>query len=447
MRGQRGGWFGCVVAIVSIAGCECGGEGKPDAGEPLYTAENFCSELAKRQCDFYVRCQADPTAAITDFDVVAEFGNRVPGTERARCEAALSSTQACRKIAATLAASRASINETRFTACLDVAWPTDYCARDAIAAVAACRNLQFLEPATDDGAACTFDRDCRSGFCNGAGVDSCGTCAPPGGDGTACTRDAMCIATTHYCPGADGEAGTCTRFTALGQTCDAQDLNQEECGAGNVCAVGATITSGARCAVGRKEGDLCDLSTQLPRLQCARSGRGVFELICASAANGNRCVRTQSLPGGRCGTGEISVAGFTPPLCPETQYCNAQTCVDRLAAGATCTDDAQCAIGHRCVDPAGGSATVCTALSDVGGPCASDAECLALLACDATSNTCQPRLALQSEACDPVRTCAAGSCQSAACAPLGDNGATCSAASDCASGVCSTTCQAACWQG
>src|SRR5687767_11094625 len=58
-----------AVAVFAVGCSDCGGDQpEPDAG-PRYTADNACLQIAQRQCEFYVRCSADPFAAVSNFEI------------------------------------------------------------------------------------------------------------------------------------------------------------------------------------------------------------------------------------------------------------------------------------------------------------------------------------------------------------------------------------------
>jgi len=437
---------GLLMITVVLAGCgDCGGVGDPDAGQDAgLQPDALCRELARQQCDYFIRCHADPTSPITGVTLTdAGFLNVVPASERDRCEEALAQDLDCRKITASLLGSRATFTESAYRGCLDTAYPAGTCDRNALQALERCRGLPFLAGTVVLGEACSLDEDCAgTGFCSATAPDTCGVCAEPSSvTDSPCTRDVECNPGTHFCTGGDGEAGTCQPFLAVGQRCTINDLQQEECGSGRVCT---QVGLGFECDLARLEGEACDLN----RFQCARSGRGIFELVCApvvppgGGATVDRCVKAQTVAGGSCGNGEGSDLGFPLPLCPESQYCLENLCTDRLGQGAGCPTGDECAFGLRCLTPAGGGSPTCEPYRGVEQACEGDADCQALLGCE---GTCQPRLAATTEPCDAFRPCASGTCQAGTCVAAAEDGVTCSANADCLSNVCSGTCQDACW--
>ncbi len=440
-----------VVWLVSLlwVGCaNCGGEDGPDAGvDAGLQPEELCLQLARAQCDFFIRCHADPATPITGVTLTdAGLVNVVPESERARCEEAVALDLDCRQLTQSVLSGRALFTEAPYRACVDTAYPAGTCDRNAIQALERCRNLPFLSGQVALGGACALDADCAgTAFCTASDPETCGVCSEPSSTtGSACSRDSECNPVTHFCTGGDGESGSCQPFKAVGQACTVADLQQEECGSGKVCT---QVGFGFQCNFARLEGESCELN----RFQCARSGRGLFELVCApvtppgGGATVDRCVKAQTVRGGSCGNGEGADLGLPVPLCPESQYCLANVCTDRLGAGADCTEAGECGFGLRCLTPAAGGSSTCQPYLGVDQPCEGDADCQALLGC--VSGRCSPRLALSTEACDPNRGCAAGACVAGTCEALKEVGAPCGIDAECASDVCSGTCQAACWEG
>jgi len=451
-----------VLAMVCSAlfACgDCGGQGGGDGGAdagPRYTAENLCLVAAGRQCDFYVRCHVDPGAllGLSGFEIAdGGLGNQVPESERSRCEAALSSDRTCRALASGVALGRSAVDGARFDACLDSAWPRDVCVRDVMSALQACAGYPYLAPKVAPPGACSFEQECDGGYCDAPSPDACGRCqAPSAVTGTPCDRDRMCDPATHYCRDADH---TCQPYTAIGASCDIQHPLQPQCGPGNVCArvVGGLFPT-YRCAAARLLGEPCDMPTGgIPYLECLRSGRELIELACAplgppdGGAAVPRCAPVQAPLNGSCGNGEGAALGYANPICPETQFCQANVCVNRLGASLACGADEMCAFGLRCLPPPGGGQATCQPYLDVGSACAAGSDCRALLGC---AGTCQPRLSLASEPCGAERACAGGYCPQDAgtplCLPLLDAGSPCASGAECGSNSCSGSCQLACWE-
>jgi hypothetical protein len=178
--------------------------------------------------------------------------------------------------------------------------------------------------------------------------------------------------------------------------------------------------------------------------ECARSGRGTNELLCATIGANNLCVKAvNTAAGGVCGTGELQ-----SPACLETEYCSANVCTPRRALGQPCTNtitDVECQAGLRCANGPGG--VQCRAYLDLGATCTASGECKNFLNCTGTgASTCTPQYAGDGGSCGGGVQCASGFCGAdGGCTAPQATGATCSGNPQCASYTCSTTCQAACW--
>jgi hypothetical protein len=125
------------------------------------------------------------------------------------------------------------------------------------------------------------------------------------------------------------------------------------------------------------------------------------------------------------------------------------TSAPRAAPPASpCTSTDQCVFGTRCANGPGG--LQCRNYLDTGGNCANSNECKNLLTCrGAGQATCQAQYALDGGACGNtvgIQCAGATFCATdGGCADIQPSGASCSAAGQCQSYTCSTTCQAACW--
>jgi hypothetical protein len=306
------------------------------------------------------------------------------------------------------------------------------------------------------GGLCTSDTECIGGFCRQAGGALCGVCeryvnGDGGVAGAACNRDRMCDPARTFCPGGDGtpSAGGCQAYVALDAGCNMLSTQQEECGPNRVCASPASFQAG-RCIVGKLEGAVCGKGTSAlsPLRECARSGRGVNELVCATVGANDTCVKSQNVAaGGTCGTGEGFGLGT---FCLESEYCNANLCTARRASGQPCTNqvtDEECQAGLRCANGPGG--VQCRPYLDLGTACNASGECKNYLTCTGNGQaTCQPGFAADGGACGNAIgvQCAEGFCGAdGGCQSLQGSGATCANANQCQSYTCSTTCQAACW--
>lgn len=438
--------FLAVAGALCSPACNCasspsGDDGGQDAG-PEVTPETFCADLARRQCDFYIRCHSEPSQS---FDFREGRGNdQVAASERARCEARLAQSKECLVLAEGLKAGRIRFEPDGYVDCAGALYPADGCARDYRRLLQdICRTLPFLQAAATAGSACALDRECLGSFCSAPDVDTCGSCQPYLDGGAPCTRDSQCDPAGHYCPGSDGTSGACTPYKAAGADCTVNDPEMEECGPGKVCALTNLFPLTFQCITGLQEGERCGRGN----FECHRSGRGVVELVCAPVTTDtgtqNRCTSIIAPPGGSCGNGETLPGMPRPPFCPETEWCNAERCEPRRAAGEPCTTADQCVAGTRCVDT--GTTQTCEPYQDLGAGCGAPEDCKNLLTC---TGQCTPSSSLEDEPCAP-RTCVEGYCDTSGstpvCRPFKPTGATCGGPGECRSDVCSTTCLPACW--
>jgi hypothetical protein len=446
-----------LTAAIASGGCNCGGGGGDDAGHDAGTSvDNLCAEWARRQCDHAIRC-GQGLAGL--FPVGGTFTalqqNRpndvVAESERARCEAFIRSTKACRVLTASLRNGRSVYTAARFDACLASFFPSDTCARDLNQAALDCLDFSFATAATPPGGRCVLDGECAGGYCDGAdvgaGQNTCGTCAALQ-DGGSCTRSAQCDPSAFYCGG-----GLCVPYRQVGDSCDPTRL--DECAPGTVCALTGVAVPLARCAVARQEGESCVRN----RYQCARS-QFPPELICArvpvdGGAPADVCVKTFAASGGNCNVGEtLPQPGFPPtPICLETEHCDTTLgrCVPRVPASGAATATPQCVPGTRHLN---GS---CVPFSDLDGACSGDADCKNLLTCRGTGGRCATQWLLPGEAgcttsrpsATAVKPCAEGWCDLGAAAPAcvgwKPAGESCAAADECQSDSCGAACAAACW--
>jgi hypothetical protein len=88
-----------------------------------------------------------------------------------------------------------------------------------------------------DGAACTFNAQCKTGFCSVAATALCGTCAEPPAAGASCASQGcgqtmICVRSTMMCQVPVAVGGSCSTMNP--------------CGVGLAC-VGATATANGMC--------------------------------------------------------------------------------------------------------------------------------------------------------------------------------------------------------
>jgi hypothetical protein len=409
---------------------------------------NLCAEYARRACDFYVRCHAEPSLF---FDVTEDrapspptpSNNQVAESERARCEARIASDRDCFELQESFRAQRATFDATKYSACQAALYPADTCSRDLNVLQELCLKTSFAKGASPVGGACRTDAECAGGWCNASG-GGCGTCQPyVPVNGGACTRSAQCDPANSWC---SRNAGACVPYRQSTEGCTLTDFNS--CAEGLQCVV--TFGISGRCTVGLDEGKACSMD----RYQCKRSNRALPELLCApqQGGSGNICQKLQSAAGGPCGNGELIVpdlndpnGGLRGPLCPESQYCANNVCTPKKPSAAPCAADAECSAGLRCIDTRSGRS--CQPFATTGQACGATEDCENLLIC--AGSTCAPDLALNGEPCPAGVSCAQGFCDASGatptCAAFKAVGAACAAHGECRSDACSATCQPACW--
>lgn len=289
-----------------------------------------------------------------------------------------------------------------------------------------------------DGATCVADTTPQRCGVKGAQCASCGpdegcvrgACAPVLGDGARCTEDAMCA--SGFCAGgaccgtrcdgpceACGEAGVCRISAAgtttaacgafacdgLGAACPTTCTGQQQCGQGHFCdeagacvprlGLGATCRANLQCASGFcADGVCCDGACTGSCDRCNLVGQ---EGLCRPAPAGDR-----GSPA--CG-GNIACNGALPdcPIacgngCPSGTWCSGEYCAARKPVGAACGVANECASDY-CVDGVccdGACGGVCQACVAARGATA-DGVCTLLGA----NTVCRPAAG----ACDVEERC------------------------------------------
>jgi len=419
------------------------------------TAATLCDEYAKRACDFFIRCHAeaslffDPTEGRAPTPPTPS-GNQVASSERARCEAAIATSQSCFQVQESFKANRTRFDPVAYSACQAALYPGDRCIRDLNLLQELCLKTSFVRANAPVGQTCSSDRECLEGWCDVPTSASCGLCKAYVALSGTCTRDAQCDPASQYCARNNQSTGTCAPFRADGQSCNLTEFTS--CGPDRQCAITGIIAIAGKCQQGLAEGASCIQG----KYACKRSNRALPELLCAPQRTGgsNACVKLQSLAGGPCGNGELIIpdpndpnGGLRGPLCPDAQYCANNVCTPRKSSGAPCAADLECGDGLRCAGTA--PALTCQPYTDTAASCTTTAQCKNLLACG-TSSTCAPDTALNGEACPSGVSCVAGTCNTPGAAPtcvaFKSTGAACGGNSECRSSTCAATCQQACWQ-
>lgn len=281
---------------------------------------------------------------------------------------------------------------------------------DQLVAEATCRALSRY--GAPDGSACSADRFCRSGHCEGASAACGGTCTPPPTCTPSCTADEVCVA--GACMPRPGEGQPCASAAAL-------------CGAGLVCYAGV-------CVRASQAGDPCMTSEPFP---------GVISYSCLSetvvcdtathlcveprqVAVGAACddLLTRCAPGVDClGTcvarPGLGMACRADRICAPGLACSASfVCAPVVGPGCDCSDGSACPFGFRCADGVCGRIgivpTTCSSFVDCdGAPCSRGACSVVHL-----GNACA----------QDGPSCAEGHCRPlvrGTCAPTVPSGASC----------------------
>jgi hypothetical protein len=435
-----GGAAGGSVAGGAAGGSVAGGGSASDGG--VY---DFCGEVARRECDFYIRCLAAGT--LFGDTVTGRTNNVVPASQRSLCEARR--REECRIQQAGAERGRRVTNLTALRTCLDAQFPSSSCARDRNAALSVCDATAFTTPLATAGSVCTGDEECTRSFCNIPGATAvCGVCtrfSNPDGGTANCTRTEQCA------PGTFCRQGQCSPVGLADAGCG----STSDCAPGYVCPASTGGPFGPRvCELGKLEGALCVKG----RNDCYRSSPTDFELLCATQPGatdgGDRCFkRFNTMPGGFCNTADTNNGSPPGPNCLDTEYCNSGLCETRRAVGLACgTNSEVCQAGSRCVSG------ICTAYGDVGATCTASDQCKALLYCNATTpggmGTCQPFLSVIGGPCsnNGFPSCTSGSfCPGQGmqtCVAQKPNGQACTVTNseECLNGGCNAVCGNACWR-
>jgi hypothetical protein len=205
------------------------------------------------------------------------------------------------------------------------------------------------------GAACAFDAQCQSAFCQIPLGAECGTCAEPLASGGSCANLAHCPSGL-YCT---KNSKICTTHAQLGEGCDSDTT----CGYGLTCVgtdadagtQGSCMTSvsadGGACDHSEKTGPGCDSALNL---YCTKSDTcGPY----AFAASGDPCKFVDD-----AGTYTSCTGGSTCVATPTTAQTG--TCVGPAADGQPCdtSEDDGCVTPAECVGTVvdGGVAGQCT---------------------------------------------------------------------------------------
>ena len=343
--GERSGRL--VIVMAALAGALACGKVTPDAtgaagatqpkqdaaaAETGPTVAQACADLATAECDKRVSCTNKVNA--TGAGLIRVFGTMANCLTR--------ETLQCMSV---LAAPDSGHNTTKVEQCV------------AAYATLSCddfydENLpDICRPVggRDNGGACDYGAQCKSGYCGNAKNTLCGACADTPAVGAACVtsdcgRDQMCDGTTNACV-APGKAG---------DPCDA-----EICGYALTCPAAGTLTNTRTCAVTvGTAGASC--ATNMP---CD----GIQGLACEGLVAAKTCVAQMFVGDGMpCGVLSSGFASCTAGGCytdkglagaGETGTCKADAADDGscdIVAGPACQ------LPARCVVKGGGNSGKCT---------------------------------------------------------------------------------------
>lgn len=267
------------------------------------------------------------------------------------------------------------------------------------------------------GEACTLDRECTSGYCDGS---LCATdCAS---DGSVCGPNARCI------------GRRCEPLAELGQACSRdEDCVSAFCD-GNLCAAdcvadpsvcpSGTWCSGRRCAPVGDNGADCTADTHCASGFCDDDTCAADCAMNPSTCGpGSRCMGRRCVPltddGGACGDDEECASGYCllmvctpdcgadPSVCLDTEWCDGRLCRPKAGLGDPCSSDAECVSGacsalSTCVACAAGGAC------DDGNACTHTDRCDDQGVCAGTTLNCQDDTGTcgARRVCDGTDTCA-----------------------------------------
>lgn len=321
-----------AVALVTILGCGTSSSKSTDGGPDAVAAtiEKACNDLAQAECTKRMTCSGGDS-------VTRVFGTmeNCVARELLGCTNGLSAPQTGNTpgLVESCAAAFASY------ACADFFNNNP----PALCVAAGSRAT---------GAACAFNGQCASSYCQGLKNSSCGTCQAPPSPGASCTSSSCwhgqtCLGTTMICA-ADG---------ALNGSCDASD----PCGYGLTCvgAVASTSTPGTCQAAGEATGAAC--GGTMPGCD------GTSGLFCGGPSGSKTCMSiTYVADGMPCGDLSSTshaecVAGGCYTSTGSAGSGQTGTCKSDTADGTACDTvlGPGCLTPARCVISGDGSAGTC----------------------------------------------------------------------------------------
>ena len=287
-----------------------------------------------------------------------------------------------------------------------------------------CVLAKMFDPGLDEGDQCTNDPSLFEGMTNDIECMTGTSCVPPGApdnpgtqamcvnrglDGAPCTMGANNCDFGLYC-----DSGWCTPKADVGEACAYKKDNKPvvnelsvSCKLGLTCnpALDATSNGAGLCVAPCSTGSLCTVDAECPAGQsCAPISVG------NDSASFSACRPLGSGATHRCDSHED---------CVTTSHCNASgVCAADATAGGSCTEDAQCPEGTFC------DAGTCAAWVNPGDACTRDATSYEAPECGPDTVGCIYDVTLLTTICSTAKL---------------ENGITCLADYDCASGLCEQT--------
>ncbi|HEX4405680.1 MAG TPA: hypothetical protein VH560_12670 [Polyangia bacterium] len=310
-----------------------GHDAAADAGPTVAVA---CADLAKAECQLRVTCTNKINA--TGAGVLRVFGTMQECLTREALQCTV-----------TLAAPDSGHNTTKVEQCV-AAYATFTC--DDFFANSppdTCRPTG----ARDNGGACDFGAQCKSGYCSNVKMALCGTCAaaPAAGASCAtsdCARGQICDGTTTACK-APGKAG---------DACDSDD-----CGYALACSAAGVVATGSKTCQTTLNTLGASCSGTVSSSLCA----SVQGLYCAGVVATKTCVAQSFVSDGMpCGVVTGGYANCTAGSCytdnglagsGQTGTCKADAADDSSCDTVTGPD---CQLPARCVVKGGGTSGKCT---------------------------------------------------------------------------------------
>jgi hypothetical protein len=267
------------------------------------------------------------------------------------------------------------------------------------------------------GESCIAAAQCESLACTGS-TTSCGVCLPRVAKGQDCTertkvvceRGLTCDSTSNTCVDLPPKSfdGTASSGLEIGKSCDARAL----CATGGYCMYPSGGGSGI-CTAVLAEGDACTIAAS-----CIED--------CYCAQETGKC---RKIPGvnARCGN---DIETGDPLYCAGDTYCNESSylCAPLPVAGEPCAATRRgglnnpilCAASATCDTAA--TPPVCVALAGPAESCTEDATCEQGLRCLCSDSACAEKVCavlrdvgetcgLSGEICNSVTTCTEGTCK------------------------------------